>query len=363
LIEAKSPKNNGLGAIRTPDLRRVKALCTPGPEVDTSNPRCFLSHNQGSFSNNGPHNGLAELDLSFTLKELRSYVEFRETGLTKKSQDWVERAANSFWRYTKGIINKDGLDALRANTLEKYKSEDSKSKMLSFAVAFLKYLTKTRLDNRYYAFSIFLERPKTLKQRKRVTNRIITKQDIENMLAYIKTAESEGRLNAYRAQQYAAFVLFGAFTGQRSNATISKLTVKQFREALQLEKPVIHVKALQDKIRMEHYVPLHSQVVEALKLLLDGRADDELMFEYNSFAMWIKRESIPLSRVSEHFVLGDLRKFAEQYGDVIGWNESNRSYVLTHGVSGVQWSNYRNPLPEYVYNVYMNYWKDVCFIQ
>jgi integrase len=235
--------------------------------------------------------------------------------------------------------------------------------MLSFAVAFLKYLTKTRLDNRYHAFSIFLERPKTLKQRKRVTNRIITKHDIENILTHIKTAESEGRLNAYRAQQYAAFILFGAFTGQRSNATISKLTVKQFREALQLEKPVIHVKASQDKIRMEHYVPQHPQVVEALKLLLDGRADDKLMFEYNSFAMWVKRESIPLSRVSEHFVLGDLRKFAEQYGDVIGWNESNRSYVLTHGVSGVQWSNYRNPLPEYVYDVYMKYWSDVCFVQ
>jgi integrase len=361
LIEAKSPKNNGLGAIRTPDHRRVKSHCTLGSEALASNPRCFLSHEQGSFSNNGPHNGLSELDLPFTLKELRSYVEFRETGLTKKSQDWVERAARGFWRHTKGIINKNSLDALRSDTLERYKSEDSKSKMLSFAVAFLKYLTKTRLDNRYHAFSIFLERPKTLKQRKRVTNRIITKHDIENILTHIKTAESEGRLNTYRAQQYAAFILFGAYTGQRSNATVSKLTVKQFREALQLEKPVIRVKASQDKIRMEHYVPLHSQVVEALKLLLDGRADDKLMFEYNSFAMWIKRESIPLSRVSGHFVFGDLRKFAEQYGDVIGWNESNRSYVLTHGVSGVQWSNYRNPLPEYVYDVYMKYWGDTRF--
>jgi integrase len=200
-----------------------------------------------------------------------------------------------------------------------------------------------------------------LKQRKRVTSRIITKQDIENMLAYIKTAESEGRLNVYRAQQYAAFVLFGAFTGQRSNATISKLTIKQFREALQLEKPVIHVKALQDKIRMEHYVPLHSQVVDALKLLLDGRADDELMFEYTSFAMWVKRERIPLSRTAGHFVLGDLRKFAEQYGDVIQWEQSNRSYILTHGVSGVEWTHYRHPLPEQVYNVYMQYWADTHF--
>ena len=177
------------------------------------------------------------------------------------------------------------MHALRLNTLEKYYSEDSKTKILSFSSAFLKYLTKTRLDNRYDAFSVFLERPKTLKQRKRVTNRIITKQDIENILSRIETAASGERLSAYRARQYAALVLFGAYTGQRSNATISKLTAEQFKEAVQLEKPVIRVKASQDKIRMEHYVPLHPQVVDALKLLLDGIADDKLMFEYNSFAM------------------------------------------------------------------------------
>ena len=39
---------------------------------------------------------------------------------------------------------------------------------------------------------------------------------------------------------------------------------------------------------MEHYVPLHLQLVKFLKLLLDGRADDELMFHYHSMYMWIK---------------------------------------------------------------------------
>ncbi len=297
------------------------------------------------------------------MRELKSYIKYRETGLTKKSQDWIERAAKAFWHYTNGVINKNNLDTLRTNTLERYQCVDSKSKMLSFAVAFLKYLTKTRLDNRYYAFSVFLERPKILKQQKRVTNRIITKQDIENILAYINAAESEGRLNTYRAQQYTAFVLFGAFTGQRSNATISKLIVEQFREAVQLERPVIRVKASQDKIKMEHYVPLHPQAVEALKLLLDGRADDELMFQYNSLATWVKREKIPLTRISGHFVLGDLRKFAEQHGDIIQWDQSNRAYILTHGVSGVEWSHYRHPLPEHIYDVYMQYWRDVQFTQ
>ncbi|MFZ0925595.1 MAG: hypothetical protein WCE82_03145 [Halobacteriota archaeon] len=46
---------------------------------------------------------------------------------------------------------------------------------------------------------------------------------------------------------------------------------------------------------------------------------------------------------------------------MIGWDSSNRAYILTHGVSGVERSNYRHPLPESVYDIYMNYWENVDF--
>jgi hypothetical protein len=64
------------------------------------------------------HNGLAESDLSFTLEELNSYIEHRETGLSKKSQEWIGRAAKAFWHYTNGIINKNSLDTLRTTILK-----------------------------------------------------------------------------------------------------------------------------------------------------------------------------------------------------------------------------------------------------
>ena len=35
----------------------------------------------------------------------------------------------------------------------------------------------------------------------------------------------------------------------------------------------------------------------------------------------------------------------------------------TYGVSGVEWAHSRHPLPEYVYDAYMRYWKDVQLIQ
>ena len=44
--------------------------------------------------------------------------------------------------------------------------------------------------------------------------------------------------------------------GRLINTTMSKLIVKKFRDAMQSENPVIQVNASQDKIKMEHYVPL-----------------------------------------------------------------------------------------------------------
>jgi len=54
-----------------------------------------------------------------------------------------------------------------------------------------------------------------------------------------------------------------------------------------------------------------------------------------------------------------LRKFAEQYGDIIRWDQSNRTYVMTHSVSGIDWKHYKHPLPENVYDAYMQYWRGV----
>ena len=43
----------------------------------------------------------------------------------------------------------------------------------------------------------------------------------------------------------------------------------------------------------------------------------------------------------------------------IGWEQSNRGYIMTHGVSGIDWKHYKHPLPENVYSTYMRYWGNV----
>jgi hypothetical protein len=301
----------------------------------------------------------AERNLSFTKDEHDHYVSNRTKGIAPKSRDWIFRSSEALWVITQGEISHDTVKALRDSVLEKYESADSHSKVLSFAKSFLKFLSTTKAEPRYQTFAPYLELPKTVKERKSVTSRIVTKDDVNNVLQHIAKAEREGAISPERSAQYSALVLFGAYTGQRSEATIAKLTVGQFRDAISVDKPVLLVDASQDKVRMSHYVPLAPRVVEALKPLLVGRDEDELMFTHSSFLQWIKRQKIPMTRFQKPFVLGDLRKFSEQYGDIIQWNQSNRAYILTHGVSGVEWAHYRSPLPEYVYEVYMQYWKDV----
>ena len=146
------------------------AVAISGLASSSSRP---LSSSNASMEAN--EHTLGNLTLPFTSEELSYYVERRNIGLAGTSQDWIIRAARDFWYATCGMISQKTLGQFLTMTLAKYKSYWSHGKQLAFAKAFLKYLTKIKLDNRYYAFEIFLERPKTLRDRKNVTNRIITK--------------------------------------------------------------------------------------------------------------------------------------------------------------------------------------------
>jgi hypothetical protein len=165
---------------------------------------------------------------------------------------WIFKAAEVFWKHTKGTISKDSLEVLRAFLFSKYDDYYAQSKVLNFTKGFLKYQAKLTLDPRYLAFDMFLERPRVRKIRKKMTGRVVTKEDVEYVLAVIKQEMLKGSIDEEHARQFVGIVLFGAFTGQRPYSTIAQLRVEQFREALRLERPVVHVESAQDKIRMEH---------------------------------------------------------------------------------------------------------------
>lgn len=89
--------------------------------------------------------------------------------------------------------------------------------------------------------------------------------------------------------------------------------------------------------------------------------NDKLVFEQLSFQAWLKHTDIRLLYGGARIVNGDLRKFCEQQSDILRWDQSNKNYVLTHGVRGVDWCFYKSPRPEPVYDIYMQYWAPVSF--
>jgi hypothetical protein len=76
---------------------------------------------------------------------------------------------------------------------------------------------------------------------------------------------------------------------------------------------------------------VHPQLAGFMKILCDGKEGREPIFILESFRKWLQKQKIQLARCNAHFVVLDLRKFAEQQGDIVGWNESNRAYILPTG--------------------------------
>jgi len=307
----------------------------------------------------------APLTSYFTRAELDAYIMYRSEGMAKKSKDWINRSSEALWESTKGEISYQTVTGLRTFVLDKYQSRDSHSKVLSFAIGFLNYLAQTKIDQSYLSFRLFLEMPKTIKVKKALTERIVTREDIETVFQRIAAKEEKGT-DPSKIRNYRAFTLLASYTGLRPS-TIQRLAVGQFRTALNEEKPILHVLAEQEKNRVEHYVPLHPMVIGAVNEVLahdfSEKDDAEPFFMFHSFEKWLERQRIPLPRVRDstkaHLWLSDFRKFAEQFGDIIGWDATNRKYILAHGMTGVDWEHYKHPLPEEVYDTYMRYWRDI----
>jgi hypothetical protein len=153
-------------------------------------------------------------------------------------------------------------------------------------------------------------------------------------------------------QNYCCAILFLAYSGQRV-ITACRITVGQFRDALNRSPHVLTVQARQDKIRLEHYAPLHPLIIPYLIDAIEGRSSDEGLFSYEGLKQWLSRNPVPLSQTKGNLQLKDLRKFFEQKCDEIGFNDANKNFIMSHGVSSINWTSYKQFLPENVYKRYM----------
>ncbi len=157
----------------------------------------------------------------YSREELKSYTTFRTTGVSTATVPWINKASQTFWNHTEGEISKTTLESLRNYVLTKYVDIFAKRKVLNFAKAFLRYLTKMRFDMRYNEFDLFLKMPKAVKESKRITQRIVTVDDVKTVLDTIEEGHENHEFTTRQCQNYKALVLFGAYTGQRPIATIA----------------------------------------------------------------------------------------------------------------------------------------------
>lgn len=64
-------------------------------------------------------------------------------------------------------------------------------------------------------------------------------------------------------------------------------------------------------------------------------------------------------RTAGKLELKDLRKFFEQMSDEIGFNDANKNFIMSHGVSSINWTSYKQFLPENVFMRYMEFWEKI----
>jgi len=152
----------------------LSAIDEQSPSV--AGKKCKLER---KLSNQSGSNNLLQLTLQFTKDDLNGYLTLRAAGLSRKTITWLKKSADLLWNATRGAITVSTIRSLRDTAISKYTDNDAKRKVLQFARAFLRYLTKISFDQRFAAFELFLQLPKSVKEQKRVTTRIVTKNDIQ----------------------------------------------------------------------------------------------------------------------------------------------------------------------------------------
>ncbi|WP_292349729.1 hypothetical protein [Methanoregula sp. PtaU1.Bin006] len=211
------------------------------------------------------------------------------------------------------------------------------------------------MDSKILSYHSIFEKPKNRHPIKLLTSRIIVQEDIQKALGEI---ENDSVLSDAKKLNYRSLILFLSYSGQRT-ITASRLTVNQFKMALEQNPPVLTVNAEQDKIRMAHYVPLHPVIIPLIEKEIDGKTDTDLVFDYLGLQRWFKHHPITMKHTAGNLQQRDLRKFFEQKSDELGFIDANKNFIMSHGTCSISWTSYKQFLPENVYKRYIEHWRDV----
>ncbi len=113
----------------------------------------------------------------------------------------------------------------------------------------LEWLFKKTGNPEFREMKEILEPPR--KSSKKINPILIREPDIHNLIKAVWNTDTTLQFKL----KHIAGILFAAYTGQRPQATIGKLTLEEFREAIQRDPPLLWIPEEKDKERLPHWVP------------------------------------------------------------------------------------------------------------
>jgi len=172
---------------------------------------------------------------------VKEYLEYRYSRIkSEKSKWWIKRVIDHLIEKTGGELSRERLLKFQNWYKTKY-NYDGQCKFHDTTKNFLEWLYKRTGNPEFKELAEILERPK--RNSKKINPIILREVDVENIITAIydlpPSPYDPPYRWAYHKLKFIAAVLFAAYTGQRPESTINKLTFEDFEEALERDPPML----------------------------------------------------------------------------------------------------------------------------
>ena len=299
---------------------------------------------------------------------------------SEESKYWIEKTLRELLKRTNSKLTRESLLAFQSWYMKNYDYEAQK-KYYDNTRAFLEYLYKETGDEYYRQLKDIFDKPQ--RPSKKLNPILMRPPDVKNIIRAIynmpRSPYDPPWRYAYFKIKHIANVLFAAYTGQRPDATISKLTFQDFEEALSKNPPMLWVPEEKDKESFPHWVPLHPVVVEWLKPVVEFRQlikakDSDTPFSYDTLRLLLTELDIKAIHTGRKITYSHLRKFFEQMcnnvltvqlpdGRVVpAVHPGLRDYIMAHNTGSLDVQSYDGKLPSEIYEQYMAAWGKVNLV-
>ncbi|WP_456469640.1 hypothetical protein [Archaeoglobus sp.] len=308
-----------------------------------------------------PRFGGSRAEYKVNKSVVAEYFEYRLSRVkAEKSHYWIKKSIMDYLKFSKYKIDRDSLMRFQNWYKSKYEFE-GQAKYHSNLRNFLEWLYKKTGNHAFRELKDILEPPK--KDSKKLNPILIREPDIHNLIKAVWEKDP----TPYLKLKHITGILFAAYTGQRPDSTIAKITVDELRETISRDPPVLWIPEEKDKERFPHWVPIHPVLREWLQAYIEHYNPElekeqvrGIAFSYYSMRKLFDRLNIKAIHTGRKITYSHLRKFFEQMcNNVLMVHPGLRDYIMAHNTGSLDVQSYDGKLPSEIYGQYMVAWGKV----